>query len=324
MGESSLVFIGKIVSLDPIPDADRILSATVVCGTGGKWVGVVQKDKLRLWDSCVVYLPDSLVPHSDELKFLEPYGWRVSMHRFRKARSEVVIMPLPEGMGTPSVGMDITEAMGVTKYFKPIPENLNGKFKGYFPSFVPKTDEPHYQVVPELVDALVGKPYYSTEKIDGSSTTAYKFKGEFGVCSRNLEIIEDPANGYWKVAMQYGLKEHLAEGMALQWETYGSGVQGNPLGIKGLDGLAFSAYDIVGRRYLEWAELVSLSNSLGFPMARIVEQGDAFSKEGMEKKGEGLYRNGSQREGVVIRSKQNTAEGKPISFKVINLNYKGN
>ncbi len=37
---SGLVYVGKIINIEPIPTADFIVSATVVCGEGGKWKGI--------------------------------------------------------------------------------------------------------------------------------------------------------------------------------------------------------------------------------------------------------------------------------------------
>lgn len=314
-----LVYVGKIISLEPIPGADFIVSATVVCGEGGKWKGVCKKSDFDVGSKCIVYLPDSLIPPSDDMKFMESSGWRVKMRRFKGAPSEVLIMPMP-GWDM-EIGTDCTASLGVLKYHKPVPPHLQGVAKGNFPDFIPKTDEPNFQRYGELVDNLVGKPWYMTEKADGSSTTAYKWKGQFGVCSRNLELVRNPDNGYWKVAQKYNIEELMPEGIAIQWETCGPGIQGNPMGLKEIDGFLFSAYNIEEKRYLTFTELVRQSQALGFPMCRLIEWGHAFIPHGVETRGEGVYKNGKQREGVVIRSQNNEEGHKPISFKVINLGY---
>ena len=145
MGEG-LVYVGKIIAIDAIPNADQIVSATVVCGHGGKWKGVVRKAELGLNDLCEVYLPDALVPEDDvRMKFLAANNWRVKMRRFRGAPSEVVIMPLLNPKDEIWLGYDITEFRGVTKYSKPVPAHLQGLAKGNFPGFIPKTDELNYQ-----------------------------------------------------------------------------------------------------------------------------------------------------------------------------------
>ena len=41
----------------------------------------------------------------------------------------------------------------------------------------------------------------------------------------------------------------------------------------------------------------------------------------LEKFSQGTYKNGKPREGVVVRSQHNLLGNKPISFKIINLDY---
>lgn len=317
MSKDGLVYVGKIIDIQYIEGADFIVSATVVCGEGGKWEGIVRRADFHERDRCIVYLPDALIPENDEMKFMAATGWRVKMRRFKGAPSEVVIMPYP---GPEEVGFDLTSVSGVTKYHKPVPAHLQGIAKGHFPSFIPKTDELNYQRYGELVEALHGDFYYVTEKADGSSTTAFRYKGQFGLCSRNLELERNEANGYWQVAMKYKLEEKLPEGFALQWETCGPGIQGNPMGLKEIDGFAFSGYNIDEKRYLEMTELWSLLDGLKFPSCRILRVDRCFDKETVASMGEGKYQNGQEREGVVVRSQVNKGHA-PISFKVINLNY---
>src|SRR3982751_197994 len=302
MSKDGLVFVGKIIDLQPIEGADLIVSATVVCGEGGKWKGVVKKYQCSIGTLCDVYLPDSLIPPNEGMKFMEASGWRVKMRRFKGSPSEVLIMPIPEPYREGrQVGDDMTLFFGVTKYHKPIPPHLQGIAKGNFPDFIPKTDELNYQRYPELVDSLIGKAWYMTEKADGSSTTAYKWKGNFGICSRNLELERNEDNGYWKVAAKYKIEELLPDAIAIQWETCGPGIQSNPMGLTEIDGFLFSGYHIEEKRYLTFKELRALSGSLKFPTVRMIEWGHYFIKDGVETRGEGVYSNGKQREGVVIR-----------------------
>lgn len=321
MSKDGLVFVGKIIDIQPIPNADYIVSATVVCGEGGKWKGVVQKEKAEIGTLCDVYLPDSLIPPNETMSFMESSKWRVKMRKFKGSPSEVLIMPIPDACKDGrEVGNDMTSFFGVTKYHKPVASHLQGIAIGPFPDFIPKTDEPNYQREPDLVDNLVGKPYYITEKADGSSTTAFRYKGEFGLCSRNLQLTYNAENGYWKIADKYNLRELLPENYALQWETCGPGIQSNPMGLDEISGFAFSGYKIDEQRYLNMYELIVLSEQLNFPMCKFLEKGLVFNKQNIELLGEGLYSNGKQREGVVVRSQVNY-KGKPISFKVINLNF---
>lgn len=318
-----LVYVGRVVEKQDIPGADFICCATVICGKGGKWKGIVRKADFDIGTECLVYLPDAQIPEDyPGMGFMKSSGWRVKMRKFKGAPSEVVITRFPVSMPLyPTIGDDVTSWVGVTKYNKPVPANLQGIAKGFFPSFVPKTDELNYQRHYELVERLRGKPYYITEKADGSSTTAFKYKGQFGLCSRNLELEETENNGFWQVCNRYALKDTLPEGYALQWETCGPGIQKNPMGLKQLEGFAFSGYNINEQRYLELDEFLNLCKQLNFPRCKIISIGQVFLDTDLEFLGEGTYDNGSQREGVVVRSQHNVNGNHPISFKVINLNY---
>lgn len=315
-----LVYIGRVIELRSIEGADRIESATVVCGEGGKWCGIVQKGAFLKGGLCVVYLPDSIVPECDELRFMEKFKWRVRMCRFRGAKSEVLITVMPDSWIMP-VGTDVTLKLGVTKYEKTMPAHLNGVALGNFPSFIPKTDEPNWQREPKLVKSMKGQPFYVTMKIDGSSTTAFKYKGEFGLCSRNLQLKECDSNGYWSMANKYKLRDNLPEGIAIQWETAGPGIQSNPMALKEISAFVFSGYNIEERRYLDLHELFYLCMKLGMPMAEILRMGSNFNYRDIGSLGDTWYTRDNPCEGVVVRTQNNMPDGKPISFKVINLNY---
>ena len=44
--------------------------------------------------------------------------------------------------------------------------------------------------------------FYVTEKLDGSSATYVLDRGDFLVCSSNLNLAEDPGNSFWQVARE--------------------------------------------------------------------------------------------------------------------------
>jgi RNA ligase (TIGR02306 family) len=324
MTDIGLVYTGKVIDMEAIDGADFIACATVICGEGGKWKGVIRKSECYIGLLVTVYMPDALITeqHAKDygMDFMKSSHYRVKMRRFKDAPSEVVIMPKQTET---DLGFDCTEMLGVTKYHKPIPANMHGKAKGDFPSFIPKTDEPNYQnsVGQEYIEQLVGKPYFITEKADGSSTTAFKYNGQFGVCSRNWELERDEKNGYWEIAIRHKLEENMPEGFALQWETCGPKIQSNPHGFHEVTGLAFSAYNILESRYLDFDEFIKFCVTLQFPVVPLIHMDNSFSVENIDTLGEGTYANGKQREGVVVRSTVNLLGHKPISFKVINLNY---
>jgi len=245
------------------------------------------------------------------------------MARFGGVPSEVLILPLTV---TGEVGDDISEVRGVKKYEKPLPANLAGQVYGNFPThLMPKTDEPNFQSVPEMVEWLRGKQVYITVKADGSSATVYKLDGHFGCCSRNLELKETYNNAIWQLAKRYKLAEVLPDGVAIQFETIGEGIQGNPMGIKGVDCRVFNLYDIAAHEYLNGQTVRDLCQKYGIPMVDIVDWDKTFdftSDEAIRRYAEGLYPNGKQREGVVIRPMAESRIGNArVSIKAINLLY---
>ena len=82
--------------------------------------------------------------------------------------------------------------------------------KGQFPGFLPKTDETRVQVLEAVLERHRGKTFYVTEKLDGTSFTAFLRQGEFGICSRNLWMDEaDESNVLVRVAKGLKLEEKL-------------------------------------------------------------------------------------------------------------------
>lgn len=317
-----LVYIGKVLKIEDIPGADFIERLDVVCGKGGKWSGCAQKGQFQVGDLCQVYLQDSLLPQTDEFAFMEKHKYRVRMMRLRGVPSECLIMPQTL-IG--QVGDDVTSLAGVERYVKPLPLGMGGEMVGAFPSFIPKTDEPNFQAVPELVEALWEQPFYATVKADGTSTTAYRLDDHFGVCSRNWEMRESDTNVQWHVANTYRLRDLLPDGIAVQWETVGPRIQNNPMGLKEPDGLLFDVWYIREHRYGTPTELAAIASLLQMDTVSILDCGKTFGMddEQLRKYAEGRYPNGRQREGVVIRSMvERRVNGDRLSFKVLNLNYK--
>lgn len=331
------VYIGKVVDVIPVPDADKIEAVSVVCGSGGRWLGVVQKGQLAAGSLCQVYLQDSLLPAEPQFAFMEKYGYRVRMAKFRGMPSEALIMPQTiDG----EVGDDITEQAGVTKYEKPIPACLSGEIYGAFPSFIPKTDEPNFQNVPEMVEAMKGKPYLATVKVDGSSGTAYHHEGHFGVCSRNWELKETEGNAFWRCMAEPW--RSIPEGYAVQFEVAGPGIQGNPMGLGMIQPFCFQVWSITERRYLSVYDSSAFYSRFDLPTVPLILGGPVGlfdSDDALRAYAEGCYPNGRQREGVVIRPLVETwmpaiaglndhcsvgisSVNRRLSFKVINLLYK--
>lgn len=323
-----LVYIGKIVTITSIEDADFIVAAEVICGAGGRWVGIVKKtDNFEVGDLCTVYLQDSLLPETEEFAFMERAKYRVKMMKLRGVRSEVLITKNKfEG----DVGDDVTEQAGVKKYIKPVPACISGETKGAFPGFVPKTDEPNFQIVENMVNSLVGMQFYATEKADGTSATIFMREDDnFGCCGRNWEYRESDRNAMWKIAKTYNVFETMKEMggyLAFQFEVVGPGIQKNPMGLQKIEPRLFNIYDIRERFYYDAEDLFDIAEMMKFPVARKVMWNEKFRVEDisqLQRYAEGFYDSGKPREGIVLRPMQETiVAGERLSFKVINLDYK--
>lgn len=314
---ASVAVVGMVTQLIPIPGADFIEQAIVDCGDAGEWSGVVAKG-IGTGGLVTVFLQDALLPDNDpRWDFMSRHKFRVRMARFKGIPSECVIIP---GAPNKPLGFDLMEALGVTKYSKPLPSEMQGAAKGNFPPFIPKTDETNFQRVRGLQALMDGTDWYVTVKADGTSCTAYVDDQGLHVCSRNLELKEFDDEGagnlYWRTARKYGL-EALESGLALQFEIIGPSVQANPMGLADIEIRVFTGFDIQTQKRLPWSELADVCSELKLPMASLVREGSgSLAVDELRDLSEITYPNGKPGEGVVIRSQDSS-----WSFKVINLKY---
>ncbi len=83
----------------------------------------------------------------------EVEGIRLRTVKLRGQISQGLILPIPDGLDIPDDG-DVSEQLGIIKYEVPMPPSLSGKAKGYFPSFIPKTDEERIQNMGEVLSGF--------------------------------------------------------------------------------------------------------------------------------------------------------------------------
>jgi RNA ligase (TIGR02306 family) len=150
--------------------------------------------------------------------------------------------------------------------------------------------------------------------------TVYYNGGDFGVCSRNMDLLETEGNSFWQVANKHNLRNQLASlnvNIAIQGELMGPGVQGNRESLENLDMYVFDIFDIDMGRYMPASARMSLVHILGLKHVPLIEQA-IFS--GFEEVSDFLSyaKRPSLRhsiaEGVVFKSLQEP----DVSFKVIN------
>lgn len=274
-----LASIQKIKSLDPIEGADAIEKATVL-----GWQLVVKKSEFKVGDLCVYCEIDSLFPDKPEFEFLRPRKMRVKTIRLRGQISQGICFPLsflPSGFDIVE-DADCTEALGIVKYEPPVPAHLSGIAKGKFPSFIPKTDETRVQVMQRLLDKYKGETCYLTEKLDGSSATFYLYQNEFGVCSRNLDLLEDGENTFWKVARALNIETKLRSlngNFALQGELVGEHIQDNKLKLRGHTVYFFNVFDIDRFEYFPYARFIKTIGDLNLQTVPILSTDYSLSND---------------------------------------------
>ncbi len=358
----TLATIQKIESIKEIPNADNIECAKVL-----GWEVVVKKGEFKEGDVCIYIEIDSLLPRKSWSEFLfrheEDKVYRLRTIKLRGQISQGLVLPITAEI-FPSIeyvafnlriGDDVTQDLEITHYEKTIPANLRGTVKGNFPKFLRKTDEDRVQSRSDLLEKLKGKEYYITTKMDGTSATYYKYKGKFGVCSRNIEL-KDPnsvegfwniirlrirkfmgkaqhipdLNVYWKMVKKYNIDEWLPDGYAIQGEICGPNIQKNPLGLTSNELFIFNIFDIKEQRYLEWGDkwnwILVCGNPSGELYCPVVPYatdcvciGTSFNYtlEQLLEFAKGKYLNTTHnKEGIVVRSLDQN-----ISFKVLNNDY---
>jgi len=329
--ERKLSSIRRISDIQEIPGAD-LIELAIVDG----WKVVVAKEVGHRINDLVVYCEiDSFLPIKEEFEFLrkssfkkmgDQEGFRLRTVKLRGQVSQGLILPMSVFAlypSNPTEGDDVTEALGIVKYEPPIPAELAGKVKGLFPSFIRKTDEERIQNLASEYEEMKKHTYYVTEKLDGSSATFYYNNGEFGVCSRNLELLETDGNTFWKVARELDLENKLRENgmnLSIQGELIGESVQGNPYKIKGQTVRFFNLFDIDLQEYHSLSTFQSLMTDLELETVPVLNTHlhlpETIDELLLMADGKSELNPNFDREGIVIRSLD-----RKISFKVISNKF---
>jgi hypothetical protein len=177
-----------------------------------------------------------------------------------------------------------------------------------------------------MLEALIGKPYYITLKIDGTSATYGYFNDHLVICSRN-NVLTEPNKDYHPVAVRYNLAEKLKNhpNWVIQSENYGPKINKNLLNTKQVDFYVFNIFDTNTCRRLGYKDFLAACDELEVPHVPVLEEGESFNYtiEELCEMSKGKYEGTSNnREGIVIRSSEALMfEGEPLSFKVINEDY---
>ncbi len=231
-------------------------------------------------------------------------------------------------------GLDLTSILGITKYEPDLPACLQGKARGTRPGYIPKTDEDRIQSNLHFLTDLHNREVYVSQKMDGSSFSGAYHNKEFHVSSRNLDIIKDPNNSFWKVAIKYYLEIILAKHFAdtgqelvVQGELCGPGLQANRVGLKEFDLFIFNVIDIAGNKDFTFDEMSAFCHINKLQMVPVLYRGPFKWKtvEDLLAEAKGTYQiSGHEQEGIVIRPtipEKDMRSRQRVSFKVINNDF---
>lgn len=347
--DRKLATIRRIKNIEPIKDADKIHYITV---DGWKAVSAISNG-FSVGDLVLYLEVDSWVPHElapfltkEDTKpsiFNGIEGQRLKSIKLKGCLSQGLLIPLLKKNNEYYLNGikvneddDVTEFLKIQKWERPIPAVLGGKIKGNFPDFIPKTNLERIQNYMKYLEKEL-KEYnetFSIElKMDGSSMTCYIKDGNFGICSRNLEMkVDDLTNSYCKLANHLNIKEYMEKtynerkmNFAIQGELIGPGIQGNIHKTKELEYHIFDIYDIDKQKYLLPFERNLFLNETKIEKYNIkpisilyseykIDMNDFFDRA-ME------ISNSTKLEGIVFKSNKTD-----FRFKVISNNYllKGN
>lgn len=332
-----LASVRVIDAVEPIPDADNI-----VCATIDGWKLVTQKsNNFQAGDLVVYFEIDSFLPMTEHFEFLRKSSYRVmdNVEGFRlktiKLRGQVsqgLILPLSEfaDHGQMEEGDDLTEVLGIKKWETPLHPSLSGKARGNFPEFIRKTDQERVQNIFKYLHQYKKNNhlYEMTLKLDGSSATIYCKSGYVGVCSRNLDLTDTEENAFWKVARHTNLisaLESYGRNIAIQGELMGPGIQNNCEGLKTLQLYVFDIFDIDAQEYMDFnqkrstiADLRSLRATFEeAPHITSINLNDIETIDQLLEMADRPSINHPIAEGVVFKS----MTGPRHSFKVINNKF---
>lgn len=237
------------------------------------------------------------------------------------------------------IGTEVTTELGIVKWEPPIPAGMVGKIKGPFPDFVPKTDEIRIQLLADVLERHRGKEFVVTEKLDGSSFTAFHYELGFGICSRNQWIDEtDTSSKCVTIARSFQLREKLAEttarlgfDFAIQGEMIGPGIEGNKYKLDFVTLRVFNVVNLATRKLLDFEQTYEVIRSLGLSPVPFLEKltlNHTVDELIEVAEGKSVLNESTLREGIVLRPTVESYEeetSRRLSFKAINpaflINY---
>lgn len=333
--DRKLASVQIVKSIKPINGADKIESIGIL-----GWECVASKGQFHVGEKAVYFEIDSFLPIRPEFEMLRVNsykhselmgeGFRLKTQTFKGKLSQGLVMPLNIlPFGEYIEGQDVSDLLEVKEWAREEEMDTFGTIIADMPAFLKRTAEYRVQSFPDILKELYRKPYYISNKIDGTSTTFFVKDGNSGICGHDAMYKTDTYK-YEAIASDILNKMQnngSIKNVAIQGEVAGPGICKNRAGLSKVEFFAFNVMDIDSRKYLDYKEFQEFCNRLGIKTVEIVETGDSFNYtvEELLSMSDGVYKQtGRRREGIVVRP-QNESRSQVISdrlsFKVLNNKY---
>jgi RNA ligase (TIGR02306 family) len=287
--------LARIVRIDSITDikkADAIETAHI-----GGWTVVINKGQFVPGDLAVYFELDSFLPDGNPAwQFLvDKVPTDYNGRRGHVLRSVTLRGQCSQGFLCPisivpafiveAVGADVSEALGIVKFEKPIPAELAGKSRGEPPSLVRGTSQERIQNLADQLlpwqiggEGSVGLSWELTEKLEGSTCSMALLSDEFRVCSNNVDYYEEAGNPMWTLARKLDVEAKLrayanGRNLVLQGELVGPGIEGNHYQLKEHRFYLYRVYDASTGILFEPAERREFAQLLGIPHVPVIDEG---------------------------------------------------
>ena len=338
-----LASIQRIWKIEPIEGADRIELASVL-----GWQCVVNKGQFRPMDLAVYFEIDSFLPIRPEFEFMRTSsyrktdimgeGFRLRTMRFQGQISQGLLLPIsqfPELPTEVTLGMDVTNVLGVKKWEIEEKVTTGGTVIGNLPVDVPHTDETRVQAEPNLIGEFAGLEYYITTKMDGSSHSVSLDEEGFHVTGHNYEYKDDGKSAFYELVkrddIENKVRKYFEENnlhlLTIQGELCAPGIQQNRLKLTRPEWYVFTIR-LDGKR-VGLKKMQEISETLGLQMVPVEEVGtDLPSKyptvDALLERADGEYPKGGKKEGIVIRPTEPVFSERisaALSMKVVSNKY---
>lgn len=311
--EYPLATIEKIIDIQEINGADNIELAFVK-----GWQCVVKKDHFKVGDLGIYFMigsePD-LTDKNFEFITKQKCKW-IRTIKIRKTLSQGLLTPLSNlsdrgyDISLYKEGDNVTKEMGVCKHIEPEELNLynynnditrqstNDNIRYKFPSYVPKTDEPRIQNMPQILKNIMNREIIVTRKEDGTSCTFIFNNNSFYICSRNFVINLDDYTGeeknlddiiidelnttvkhFFIIAIKHNIKEKmksLNKNIAIQGEIVGFNINKNRLNLSietGYEFNVFNIFDINKQKYMLYDDIAAICSSFEINQVPLLYRG---------------------------------------------------